>query len=54
MMAPIYITDDAVNEATQVFILELILVRSLRVDLTARPSSLCRIIDNDCKDVIQL
>ena len=50
---PIYITDDAINEATeQVFIAELILVSSLdsaTVDLTIRSSTLCRIIDDDCK-----
>jgi hypothetical protein len=53
MGAPIFITDDAINEATeQVFVAELILVSSLdsaTVDLTIRPSTLCRIIDNDCK-----
>ena len=49
----IFITDDAINEATeQVFVAELILVSSLdsaTVDLTIRPSTLCRIIDNDRK-----
>ena len=53
MSAPIFITDDAINEATeQVFVAELILVSSLdsaTVDLTTRPSTLCRIIDNDRK-----
>ena len=53
MSAPIFITDDAINEATeQVFVAELILVSSLdsaTVDLTIRPSTLCRIIDNDRK-----
>ena len=51
--APIFITDDAINEATeQVFVVELILVSSLdsaTVDLSVRPSTLCRIIDNDRK-----
>ena len=51
--ARIFITDDAINEATeQVFVAELILVSSLdsaTVDLTTRPSTLCRIIDNDRK-----
>ena len=51
--APIPIVDDAINEATeQVFVVELRLVSSLdpvTVDLTTRPSSLCKIIDNDCK-----
>ena len=51
--APIFITDDAINEATeQVFVAELILVSSLdsaTVDLSVRPSTLCRIIDNDRK-----
>ena len=51
--APIFVTDDAINEATeQVFVAELILVSSLdsaTVDLTTRPSTLCRIIDNDRK-----
>ena len=50
---PIFVTDDAINEATeQVFIAELQLVSSLdptTVDLTERPSTLCRIIDNDRK-----
>ena len=50
---PIFVTDDAINEATeQVFVAELILVSSLdpaTVDLTVRPSTLCRIIDNDRK-----
>ena len=50
---PIFVTDDAINEATeQVFVAELILVSSLdsaTVDLTIRPSTLCRIIDNDRK-----
>ena len=52
--APIFVTDDAINEAIeQVFVVELRLVSSVdpaRVNLTTRPSSLCRIIDyNDCK-----
>jgi hypothetical protein len=52
--APVFVTDDAINEATeQVFVVELHLVSSLNpasVDLTTQPSSLCRIIDNhDCK-----
>ena len=51
--APIPIVDDAINEATeQVFVVELRLVSSLdpaTVDLDTRPSSLCRIIDNDRK-----
>ena len=51
--APIFITDDAINEATeQVFVAELILVSSIdsvTVDLTVQPSTLCRIIDNDRK-----
>ena len=51
--APIPIVDDAINEATeQVFIVELQLVSSINsatVDLPTRPSSLCRIIDNDRK-----
>ena len=53
MSAPIFIIDDAINEATeQVFVAELILVSSLdsaTVDLTIRPSTLCKIIDNDRK-----
>ena len=53
MSAPILVTDDAINEATeQVFVAELKLVSSLdsaTVDLTIRPSTLCRIIDNDRK-----
>ena len=50
---PIFISDDAINEATeQVFVAVLILASSLdpaTVDLTIRPSTLCRIIDNDRK-----
>ena len=50
---PIFVTDDFINEAIeQVFIAELMLVTSLdsaTVDLTIRPSTLCRIIDNDRK-----
>ena len=54
MSAPIFVTDDAINEATeQVFIAELRLVSSIdpaTVDLTMRPSTLCSIIDyHDCK-----
>ena len=49
----IFITDDAINEATeQVFVAELLLINSLNpasVDLTRRPSTLCRITDNDRK-----
>ena len=54
--APIFVTDDDVNEANeQVFVVELILIDSLdptSADLTIRPASLCRIIDNDrkCKE----
>ena len=51
--APIFVADDAINEATeQVFVAELILVSSLdsaTVDLSIRPSTLCKIIDNDRK-----
>jgi hypothetical protein len=51
--APIFVTHDTINEAReQVFVAELILVSSLdpaTVDLTIRPSTLCRIIDNDRK-----
>ena len=50
---PIFVADDAINEATeQVFVAELLLVSSLdsaTVDLSIRPSTLCRIIDNDRK-----
>ena len=50
---PIFVTDDVINEATeQVFIAGLQLVSSLdpaTVDLSIRPSTLCRIIDNDRK-----
>ena len=53
MSAPVPVTDDAINEATeQVFVIELMLVSSLdpnTIDLTVRNSSLCRIIDNDRK-----
>ena len=48
--APVYVIDDAINEATeQVFVAELILINSTNaasVTLT-RPSTLCRILDND-------
>ena len=50
---PISITNDAINEAIeQVFVAELLLINSSNpasVDLTTRPSTLCRIIDNDRK-----
>ena len=50
---PVFIIDDAINEAQQqVFVVELILVDSVNpatIDLTTRPSSLCRITDNDRK-----
>ena len=53
MSAHIFVTDDAINEAMQqVFIAELMIVGCLdpaRVDLTVRPSTLCRILDNDRK-----
>ena len=53
---PIFVTDDVINEATeQVFVAELILVSSLdptTVDLSVRPSTLCRIIDNDRKQIL--
>ena len=51
--ASIFVTDDAINEATeQVFVAELMLVSSFdptTIDLSVRPSTLCRIIDNDRK-----
>ena len=51
--APIPITNDDVNEAIeQVFVVHLILVNSSNpgsIDLTARSTSLCRIIDDDSK-----
>ena len=50
--APIPIFDDIVNEAEQMFIVELQLVSSINpatVDLSRRPVSLCRIADNDRK-----
>ena len=50
---PILIVDDLVNEASvQSFVVLLQLVSSVTpslVDLTTRPASLCRIIDNDSK-----
>ena len=50
--APILVVGDVINEAIeQVFVAELRLISSLNaatVDLT-RPSTLCRIIDNDRK-----
>ena len=52
MRAPIFVTDDDINEAReQVFVVELQLVDSLdptSIGLTT-PSSLCKIIDHDCK-----
>ena len=49
LSAPIFVTDDDINEATeQVFVVELRLISSVNsatVDLTTRPSSLCKIID---------
>ena len=49
---PIFVTDDVINEATeQVFVAELIPVSSTdpATVLITRPSTLCRIIDNDRK-----
>ena len=50
---PLFVIDDAINEALeQVFVIELRVVSSVNptgVDLITRPSSLCRIIDNDRK-----
>ena len=50
--APIPITNDNVNEAEQVFVVHLILINSSNpgsIDVMYRSSSLCRIIDDDCK-----
>ncbi len=57
--APISVTDDAINEATeQVFVVELRLVSSVDpagVNLTTQPSSLCKIIDyHDCKQFLSI
>ena len=53
MSAPVAISDDPINEATeQAFIVQLKLISSTNPglsDLTERPASLCRIIDNDRK-----
>ena len=52
MSAPIAIFDDPINEAAeQAFIVQLKLISSTNSlsDLTERPASLCRIIDNDRK-----
>jgi hypothetical protein len=50
---PIFVIDDAINEAIEhVFVAELRLISSINaaaVDLSTRPSTLCRIIDNDRK-----
>ena len=50
---PIPIFDDSINEAAeQAFVVQLRLVESVNrssVILTARPASLCRIVDNDSK-----
>ena len=46
------IVDDAINEAEQVFVVQLQLISSVSqtsIDSSAQPSSLCRIIDNDRK-----
>ena len=46
------IQDDAINEAEQVFVVQLQLVNSINrnsIDISDQPSSLCRIIDNDRK-----
>ena len=54
--APVPIVDDAVNEAEQVFVVELRLVSSINpatVDLSIQPTSLCRIVDNDRKCIIK-
>ena len=52
MSAPIAIFDDPINEAAeQAFVVQLRLISSTNPlsDLTERPASLCRIIDNDRK-----
>ena len=58
MSASIPVTDDAINEATeQVFVVELRLVSTLdpsTVGFTVRPTSLCKIIDNDRKYITML
>ena len=56
LVAPIYIIDDAINEAVeQFFIVQLSLGSSLNpagVDISIRPTSLGRIVDNDRKYII--
>ena len=51
--APIAIFNDVINEADeQVFIVQLHLINSTNpsgIDLSIRPASLCKIIDNDSK-----
>ena len=51
--APIPVVNDLINEADeQVFIVELRLIRSTNpaaIDLTIRPASICRIINDDSK-----
>ena len=50
--APIPVVDDLINEAEQVFVVQLKLNSSTNpgsVSLTQRPASLCRIVDNDRK-----
>ena len=58
MNAPVPVTDDAINEATeQVFVVHLQLVYSedpATVGLNLRNSSLCRIIDNDREYIITI
>ena len=58
LSVPIYIVDDAVNEADeQVFIVQLHLVDSINpalVDITTRPASICKITDDDSKSCIHV
>ena len=56
MSTPVAIFDDPINEASeQTFIVQLKLISStnpVQIDLTERPASLCRIVDNDRKRTI--
>ena len=54
LSAPVPIVDDHINEATeQVFVVQLRLISSMNTSsvnvITTRQTSLCRIIDDDCK-----
>ena len=47
----INITDDNINEAEQIFLLEINIEQSLSFPLLRRPTTLCKIIDNDGENI---